>query len=63
MGARVSGRSGYDRIRRNPTAAALAYRDFLRRFPDAAEASLARRRIAEIEESSPEAAAAGIAAP
>ena len=53
----------YDRIRRNPTAAALAYRDFLRRFPDAAEASLARRRIAEIEESSPEAAAAGIAAP
>ena len=54
--------SFYDRIRRNPEAAALAYRDFLRRHSDAAEAPRARERIAEIEAVSPAAAADGIAA-
>ncbi len=39
----------YDRVRGKPDAAAIAYRDFLRRFPEAAEAPKARARIAEIE--------------
>ena len=39
----------YDRIRGKPEAAAIAYRDFLRRFPDAAEAPRVRARLAEIE--------------
>ena len=39
----------YDRIRGKPEAAAIAYRDFLRLFPDAAEAPRARARLAEIE--------------
>ena len=42
----------YDRVRGKPEAAAIAYRDFLRRFPDAAEAPKARARIAEIEAAS-----------
>ena len=49
----------YDRVRRNPAAAALAYREFLRRHPDAAEAPRARERIAEIEAASSAAEAAG----
>lgn len=48
----------YDRVRRNPAAAALAYRDFLRRHPDAAEAPRARARLAEIEAASAAASAA-----
>ena len=38
----------YDRVRGKPEAAALAYRRFLERFPDAAEAPRARARLAEI---------------
>lgn len=53
----------YDRVRGKPEGAALAYRDFLRRFPDAAEAPRARARIAEIEASNPAAAADAIVAP
>ena len=52
----------YDRVRHKPEAAAMAYRDFLRRFPDAPEAPRARARLAEIEEKSPAAAAAAAAA-
>ncbi|MBQ9726075.1 MAG: tetratricopeptide repeat protein [Kiritimatiellae bacterium] len=52
----------YDRVRRRPEAAAMAYRDFLRLHPDAAEAPRARARLAEIEEASPAAAAAAVAA-
>ncbi len=48
----------YDRVRGKPEAAAIAYRDFLRRFPDAAEAPRARARIAEIEAEAAEAPAA-----
>lgn len=47
----------YDRVRRKPEAALLSYRDFLRRFPDAAEAPRARARVAELEAA--RAAAAG----
>lgn len=43
----------YDRIRDKPEAAALAYRRFLERFPDAAEAPRARARLAEIEAALP----------
>lgn len=51
----------YDRVRRKPEAAAMAYRDFLRRFPDAPEAPRARARLADIEEKFPAAAAAAAA--
>ena len=43
----------YDRIRDRPEAAAIAYRRFLERFPEAAEAPRARERLAEIEASLP----------
>ena len=38
----------YDRIRRNPSAALVMYREFLRRYPDAQEAPRAKQRIAEL---------------
>lgn len=39
----------YDRVRRKPAAALAAYREFLVRFPTAAEAPDAQKRIAELE--------------
>ena len=39
----------YDRVRKNPEAAAIAYREFLRRYPGAAEAPMVRERLAEIQ--------------
>ncbi|MBQ3811206.1 MAG: tetratricopeptide repeat protein [Kiritimatiellae bacterium] len=53
----------YDRVRRKPEAAALAYRRFLERFPDAAEAPRARERLAEIEAALPTPAPAADAVP
>lgn len=38
----------YDRIRKNPGAAVVAYQEFLRMFPNAAEAESVRGRIAEL---------------
>ncbi len=42
----------YDRVRRNPAAARIAYAEFLRRFPDDPLAEKARRRLTEIPEPS-----------
>ncbi len=39
----------YDRVRRKPEAALAAYREFLVRFPTAAEAPLVRERVAQLE--------------
>ena len=38
----------YDRIRHNDEASRLAYRDFLRQYPNAAESDEARARLAEL---------------
>ena len=38
----------YDRVRRNPEAARLAYEEFLRMYPAAAESPRARARLAEL---------------
>lgn len=38
----------YDRIRQNPEAAILAYNEFLKNYPGAAEARHARERLAEL---------------
>lgn len=43
----------YDTIRRKPEAAISAYRRFLELHPDAPDAEKARRRLAELESSSP----------
>lgn len=42
----------YDRIRHNDEASVIAYRDFLRQYPNAAESAEARERLAELEGSS-----------
>ena len=48
----------YDRIRHNDEASVIAYRDFLRQHPNAAESDEARARLAELEGTPvPEAAA------
>jgi outer membrane protein assembly factor BamD (BamD/ComL family) len=39
----------YDRIQRNPVAAQIAYTEFLRRFPDARQATKIRNRLRELE--------------
>ena len=39
----------YDRIRRNPQAAILAYNEFLSNFPTASEAPKAEARVKEIK--------------
>ena len=48
----------YDRIRKNPDAARLAYAEFLRLYPAAKEAPAARARLAELEAGRPAAAPA-----
>ena len=39
----------YDRVRKNPDAARLAYAEFLRLYPAAAEAPAVRARLAELQ--------------
>jgi len=39
----------YDRIKKNPSAAIVMYREFLRQFPDATESERVQERIAELE--------------
>lgn len=41
----------YDKVRKNPSAAVVAYREFARRFPGTAEAATALARASELEAS------------
>ncbi len=44
----------YDRIRKHPRAAIVAYQEFLRQFPEGPEAAQARARMAELLRAHPE---------